>query len=640
MVSLAVALLLFGSLLCFSFSLYRWICVAQKFKPASRLDQIGRRFKALLAYGFGQKRLISGDWKAGIMHALIFWGFCVISIRTITLFGRGLNPHFVFPFLGGLLGVFYEITLFLFECLVTAAVLYALYRRLITKPKRLNYSWEGTLILVTILLLMLTDFGMLGIPNTHSPLFLTFYFIHIIAILGFLNFLPYGKHFHVVTALPNVFLRRLTPYGALEAINLEDEKATSFGVGKIEDFNWKQLLDLATCTECGRCTDVCPATASGKPLDPRKLTMDLKNHVVDQENLYSLPFLNKTGTACSTPQANNGEPLPLSPNIIDPETLWSCTTCRACEEACPVFIEYVDKIVDMRRHLTLMQGAVAPEVQSTFKNLETNFNPWGLDSSDRGSWIRKLGVPTFEEKPNAEYLYWVGCAGSYDDRNKKVTKAVVTLLQKAQVDFAILAHEEKCTGDAARRLGNEYLFQTLAKENIQTFEKYKIKKIISTCPHCFNTLGNEYPQFGGHYEVVHHTTFLNQLIQDGRLKPTQRLDQSITYHDSCYLGRYNDNYDAPREILKSIPGLQIIEMEKSRSEGRCCGAGGGRMWMEEKSDQRVNHLRLNDIQETNPQGAAANCPFCITMLTDATRDKKCEDSIPIKDVAEYLVESL
>ncbi|MBI1909044.1 MAG: (Fe-S)-binding protein [Deltaproteobacteria bacterium] len=632
MYPVSVSLLLVYALTFFAYTMTRWVRVSLKWRPNNRLQNIPERVQGIFKYFLGQRRMFTVSPRAGLMHAFIFWGFCIISIRTITLFGLGFDKDFVFPLLDGFFGRLYEWTLFPFEGLVIIATGYMLYRRLISKPRHLTLSKEGTLILFMILTLMVTDLAMEGLAHWAVG-FTVMYFIHITTILVFLNFLPYGKHFHIITSFFNVFLKRLTPYGALDSINLEDEKATSFGIGKVEDMDWKQLLDIASCTECGRCSSVCPATATDKPLNPKEVTITLRDFIRKKEQLMP-PFLQKKSDAPS------GEEAPLSPSVIDPEILWSCTTCRACEEACPVFIEYVDKIVGMRRNLVLMQGSMPPEVQNTFKNLEKNYNPWGISSEDRGNWVKELGVKTIAEKPDAEYLYFMGCAGSFDDRNKKIATAIIKLLQEAQINFAILAKEEKCTGDPARRIGNEYLFQTLAKENIQTFQKYSIKKVLTACPHCFNTIKNEYPQFGGNYEVVHHTEFLYELIREGKLKPKKELAKKITFHDSCYLGRYNEVYDAPREILKSIPGLNLLEMELSRENGRCCGAGGGRMWMEEKIGTRVNHKRLEDIQSVNPNGAASACPFCITMLRDATRDKNLGDSIETKDVAEYLAESL
>ncbi|MBI2342415.1 MAG: (Fe-S)-binding protein, partial [Deltaproteobacteria bacterium] len=369
------------------------------------------------------------------------------------------------------------------------------------------------------------------------------YFAHILLILGFLNWLPYGKHFHIITSLPNVFLQKMEPGGALAALNLEDEKAASFGAGKINDFNWKQRLDLYTCTECGRCTAQCPADATGKPLSPKQLSIDLRNHLYDSAPKFNFSWtLPASGKSRSNGKEVSTDLPILLPNIINPETVWACTTCKACEEACPVFIEYIDKIVDMRRHAVLMEGALAPEAQTTLKNIETNSNPWGIGHSTRADWAKGLGIKTLAEDKNVEYLYFVGCAGSFDERAKKVTKAFVKLLQKAGVSFGILGIEEKCNGDSARRIGNEYLFQMLAKENIATFNKYGVKKILTTCPHCFNTIKNEFPQFGGNFEVWHHTEFLLDLIKTDRLSLRAKRSNPVNAGD-CFVA------DAPRNDI-------------------------------------------------------------------------------------------
>ncbi|MBI4196831.1 MAG: (Fe-S)-binding protein [Deltaproteobacteria bacterium] len=618
MFPLTTGLLLIVALGLFGTTLYRWGTIFRKAKPDPRWNDFRRRFWNLLTIAFAQTKMIRGDFRAGLMHAIIFWGFLVIALRTILLFGIGFEADFGRSFLESVAGRFYILSLPVVEGLVLLAVGYAAYRRWFVKPGRLTLSAEGLIILVAIALLMVSDFA---IDGTTGALQTAAYFFHIILVLAFLNYLPYGKHFHILTFLPNVFFMRTTPLGQLRNLNLEDPNATSFGMGKLEDLTWKDMLDVATCTECGRCSSVCPATNTGKILSPKQLNIDERREL-------------RKG-----PGGQEGEKF-LSPHLIDPEVFWSCTTCRACEEACPVGIEFVDRIVGTRRHMVLTQGVMPTEVQNTFRNMETHSNPWGLAADDRAEWCKDLGVKIFAEKPDAEYLYFVGCAGSFDDRNKRIATAFVKILQKAHVDFAILGKEECCTGDPARRIGNEYLFQTLAKQNIETMNRYKVKKILTACPHCFNTLGNEYPQFGGNYEVIHHTDFVYQLIREGRVRPVSPLPQRVTYHDSCYLGRYNGVYDAPREILKSIPGAEVVEVPLSRSNGRCCGAGGGRMWMEERVGKRVNHQRLEDLQEASPHVIASACPFCITMLRDATRDKHLEEQVQTRDVIELVAEAM
>lgn len=657
-----MGIILFLALAVFAFTAYKRISLLLAAQgKEKRWDNIPGRIWATIEYAFGQIRLLLRDSTWGLMHAFIFWGFMVVAIRTITLFGQAFSPYFELPFMDGMLGHIYTLTKDIFQVLVTVGVMVLLFRRIALRPKRLTLSLEADLILVAIGILMITDFiiegswiaawgppeavwspvGLLvawifsaadASTNTMLTWYVINYFIHTVGILIFLNYLPYGKHFHIITAIPNVFLKKNAPAGALSKMNLEDETATSFGVEKINQFNWKQYLDFYSCTECGRCEEQCPAYATDKPLSPKKYTIALRDHLYKNAKKV-------VGQKGKKPEEQDIES--LVPVTVEPDILWACTTCRACEEACPVFIEYVDKIVDQRRNLVLMQGAIAPEVQTTLKNMETNSNPWGFGHSTRGDWAKDLGVTVMAENKNVDYLYFVGCAGSFDERAKKVSRAFVKLLQKAGVSFGILGAEEKCNGDSARRIGNEYLFQILAKENIHTFNKYGVKKIITTCPHCFNTLKNEYPQFGGSYEVTHHTEFLADLIKEGRLKPSSSAQsKNVTLHDSCYLGRYNDIYEAPRDILKSISNLHLKEMELSRDLGRCCGAGGGRMWMEEKIGTRINHKRLEDVQkQTDATVIATSCPFCLTMLSDAVKEKNVQ-GMETFDVAEILAERI
>ncbi len=667
MYPLPVAIILIVALATFGWSLFNRFML---FKAARgkdyRLDQLGKRALLTLKYAFGQKRFFSNkqEIKAGLMHALIFWGFITVSIRTLMLFGMGFDQNFVFPFLGGFLGVLYGITYNTLEILVVLAVSYGLYRRFVVKPKRVTHSAEGYLILLTILFLMLTDFifdasqsALTGqmprgayVGDWLSPLFAglphsivagiagSSYFFHLLLILGFMNFLPYGKHFHIITAIPNVFFSNLKPYGQLTAINFENEKITTYGNDRIEQFSTKNYLDWFTCTECGRCQDMCPAYNSEKPLSPKELTISLRNFLYRKQSKLVAQAMGKSDGVDESGFIPDETPL-LGETVLH-ETLWSCTTCRACEEACPVFIEYVQEIVDMRRNLVMMQGTFPTEVQNVFVNLERNYNPWGLGSSERGSWLKEMGVKTLAEDSQVEYLYFVGCAGNFDDRNKKVARSLTLLLQKAGIKFGILGGEERCTGDPARRIGNEYLAQSLMKENIATFEKYKVKKVITACPHCFNSIKNEFPQFGGNYEVIHHTQFLAELVEKGLLKPNNRIDKQITYHDSCYLGRYNEVYDPPRTILKAIPGVELVEPLLAKKTGRCCGAGGGRMWMEEKIGKRVNEMRLNDLKETGAATAATACPFCKIMVGDAINQTHAQEQIQTMDVVELLAQSV
>jgi len=495
------------------------------------------------------------------------------------------------------------------------------------RPRFVGYEPAGSLAAMAIAGLPLSTIRFLAQVGfwTHSSL-----------VLIFLNLLPYSKHFHVITGIPNVYFQSLHSPGRLPPIaDIEGklEREETLGIRRIDQFSWKSILDFYTCTECGRCSDHCPATKTGKKLSPKHFTLDLRDFLYKQEKALV------TGNATADSQEHRKD---LVDGVIDPEVLWACTTCRACEQECPVFISYVDKIVDMRRFLVQERSEFPAQLQTAFRGLESNANPWSFPSGDRAKWAEGLEIKTLSEHPDAEVLFWVGCAPSFDERAKKVARATVKLMQQAGVDFAILGTEEQCTGDPARRAGNEYLFQMFAKANIEVLNGYGVdkKKIVTTCPHCFNTLLNEYPDFGGKYEVIHHTTFLAGLIAQGKLKPTRRIDKKVVYHDSCYLGRYNELYEAPREALRSIAGLTVLEPKATRDRGMCCGAGGAQMFKEEEpGKERVNIARTEQLLETQPDVVASACPFCMRMLTDGLAAHNRE-SIPQLDIAEVLLESV
>ncbi len=505
------------------------------------------------------------------------------------------------------------------------------------------------------------------------------YWTHSSLVLIFLNLLPHSKHFHVITAIPNVFFKDLEPRGRLKPLAENFEKLTEkmmaasempdpmmadIGVAKIEHLSWKAILDFYTCTECGRCSDNCPAHKTGKILSPKHLTLALRDHLYDNEK----PLVEREmqwgpgleGAADGTEPGPNVEvvaddvegskhpvkysPINLAPEVVHPDVLWACTTCRACEEQCPVLISYVDKIVDMRRNLVMIRNEFPHELQKPFQAMEVNGNPWNLSRMDRSAWSDGLELKTFAEKPDAEVLYWVGCAASYDDRAKKIARATARLLKQAGVDFAILGQEESCTGDPARRAGAEHIFAALAESNAAVLNTYKeqggMKTVVTACPHCFNTLKNEYPDFGVHLEVVHHSEFLNGLLAQKRLIPKKAVVGRVTYHDSCYLGRYNDVYESPREILRQIPGVELVEPEYwTKTRGLCCGAGGAQMWMEEQNTNRVNIKRTLQLVDTGAKTVASGCPFCMTMLTDGLKSQSLEDRIKQLDVAELLEQS-
>jgi Fe-S oxidoreductase len=489
-------------------------------------------------------------------------------------------------------------------------------------------------------------------PKTLVVLAHVGFWTHSSLVLLFLNLLPHSKHFHVITAIPNVFTRSLQPAGRLEpmaenaeklmekigaAAEATDPLALPIGVARIEHFTWKALLDFYTCTECGRCSDNCPAHNTGKILSPKHLTLALRDHLYSREEEVIHREKDAKKDAPPTPL----RPVNIIADVIHPDVLWACTSCRACEEQCPVLISYVDKIVDMRRNLVMVKGEFPPELGKVFNAIEGNGNPWNLSRMDRSAWSDGLGVPTMSEKPAASVLFWVGCAASYDDRAKKIARATARLLKQAGVDFAILGQEENCTGDPARRAGNEFLFATLAEANAVTLNGYKdqggARTVVTTCPHCFNTLKNEYPDFGAKLDVVHHTDFLLGLLAERKLVPKNPVEGRVVYHDSCYLGRYNGIYDPPREILRRIQGVELVEAEYwTKQRGLCCGAGGAQMFMEEQNKDRVNVKRTLQLLDTGAATIASACPFCMTMLTDGVKSKSLEDKVKQLDVAELL----
>ncbi|MEM9694793.1 MAG: (Fe-S)-binding protein, partial [Myxococcota bacterium] len=490
------------------------------------------------------------------------------------------------------------------------------------------------------------------------------FWIHATLVMLFLNLLPISKHFHIITAIPNVFVRDLTPPGRLEPMGTMEELGDKVmeaydaheagqlvqqpvGVGNIEDFTWKAILDFYTCTECGRCSDHCPAHRTGKILSPKLLTVALRDHLyakqieVIEDGVVRKPIHPDLEEEEDEVEE---EPFNLVGDIVHPDVLWACTTCRSCEEQCPVMISYVDKIVDMRRNLVMVRGEFPAEVGRVQEAVQTNGNPWNISAMDRANWADGLDIPMMSEKPDAEILFWVGCAASYDDRSKKIARATAKLFKKAGINFAILGEEETCTGDPLRRAGDEYTFAMQAETNAGTLNGYKdqggVKKIVSTCPHCFNTLANEYPDFGAKFEVVHHSEFLDELVQAGKLKPTKKRDEKVVFHDSCYLGRYNDRYEEPRRVLKVIPGVELVEAEgANRKKGLCCGAGGMQMFMEEQNKDRMNNRRVLQLLDTGATTIASGCPFCTVMLTDGIKSKGKEEAIKQLDIAEVLAEA-
>jgi len=480
------------------------------------------------------------------------------------------------------------------------------------------------------------------------------FWLHIITQLTFLNFLPLGKHFHVITALPNVFLKSLGyPHEKTKVLDLEDESVwedESLGINHIHQLNWKQGLDLYTCTECGRCKEVCPTYTTDKPLSLHDLNDTLKLELLDNaDNLIKRSKLAASIKADTDPEkveeikaqmAELNCKKTLIGEVISEETLWACTNCRACEQVCPVTIEQVPRIIALRQGQALMAGVYPQELNVAFRGLERNGNPWGIGYDQRAEWADGLNVKIMADDSDVDYLLWVGCAGSFDDRSKKVSISMVKILQKAGINFAILGKEEKCTGDFARRAGNEMMYQMMAQENIETLNNYKVKKIIAACPHCLNTLKHEYPQMGGNYEVIHHTDFIDQLIKSGKITLNKSLEGALTFHDPCFLGRYNSIYDQPRSILQGISKQGLTELDRHGSESFCCGAGGGRMWMEETIGKRINVERSEEIVGKNVANVAVACPFCLTMIEDGMKELDKDEQIKAKDICELVAENM
>ncbi|MDL2329934.1 (Fe-S)-binding protein [Desulfosarcina sp. OttesenSCG-928-A07] len=699
---LLMTVLLVVALTIFTRTMIGKIKLLAALEPARRLDHLKERVMSMLVIAVGQKRLIgrAKERSSGIMHALIFWGFCVLLIRSITLYGEGFHQGFQLPFFGEehLTGYLYLFLKDIMEGIVLLMVVWAIFRRAVIRPKRMHNSFEAYLVLVMIAVLMISDLTYDGIrynliylhgqtdihffnnpaygseflwtpvtlvaaflvsgigPEVSAVIMVLMFWVHICTQLIFLNVLPTGKHFHVITALPNVFLKSLGyPHEKTKLLDLEDESAwenESLGINHIHQLNWKQGLDLYTCTECGRCKEVCPTYLTEKPLNLFDFNDALKHElyanaskVIKRADLVSR-LAKKTPDQVEDIEFLKGEiPMLNSPNqlvgdVIAEDTLWACTTCRACEAVCPVTIEHVPRIIAMRQGQTLMAETYPKELNVALKGLERNGNPWGIGYDKRADWAEGLNIPTLAEKPDAEYLLWVGCAGSFDDRTKKVSVSLAKILQKAGVDFAILGVEEKCTGDFARKVGNEMLFQMMATENIETLNGYGVKKIIAACPHCLNTLKHDYPDLGGNYEVIHHSVFIKELVKAGKIKLDPSFSGALTYHDPCYLGRYNDVYHEPREILKSIAGDRYQELDRHGSESFCCGAGGGRMWMEENIGKRINQERAEQIVAKDVSHVAVACPFCLTMVEDGMKALEKEESVKTLDLAELVEQNM
>ena len=666
-------LMTLGAIGFFIWTMRQRLATLQAGLPDNRFDQPWVRLKGVFVLALAQKRM-HRDRYAGIYHFLIFWGFCVLGLRSVELVLEGLFGWHLTTALGTF-GLGYQTTKDIFEVLVLVGIGMAMLRRAVAKPWRLENSLDAWGTLSFIAALMVTDLladgayiwlynpawkdwapVSLWVANLLRPLggtallvvYKSMWWLHLAALYGFANFLPYSKHFHVFTSLFNIYFRELEPNKNLKPMDMEAEH---FGINKIQDFTWKQMLDFYTCVECGRCLENCPTTLTGKPLRPKDFGNDLRDYLKatplaqmgqDQPAPADRPLIGGPVPEGSHWQRDD-EAAPWSKEQLEgwisKDTIWACTSCGYCEWACPLQISFVDKLVGMRRFLTLEESDFPAEAQVAFKGMERQGNPWNLAQADRGKWAEGLEVPTMAENPEAEYLFWVGCAGSYDAAGQKVSQSLVKLLKAAGVSFAILGTEESCTCESARRLGNEYLFQTATETNVELLKGYGVKKVITNCPHCLNTLKNEYPDFGGTFEVVHGTELVAELIATGRLKLDQTVDVDLTYHDPCYLSRYNGQVDAPRAILGAIPGVKLTEMDKHGEATMCCGAGGGRFWLEEHLGRRVNHERFEQAMETKATTIAVGCPFCNVMLNNAAGETGRECIAPT-DVLELAAKAL
>ena len=640
-------------------------------KSENRFDQPLKRSLNALVVVLAQRKVlqrVSLKDKAGLGHVFVFWGFlCFALSYVLFVFLDSINPNISETILTDTGVKVYVFVLDALGLAILTSLTWALVRRWLAKPRRLSFdltrSSDAVIIVGAIAGLMIFTFlvegfynamasqGVFAEPSPHvaSPvgtalgklfdgasfevvntLHGVFWWVHVALIIGFSMYIPFSKHMHMIGAPINAFLHDINPRGTLHPIK-DMETAESFGANFVQEFTWKELLDGYACAVCGRCSDACPANLTGKVLSPMHVIEGIKDHLLEVG-----PMLAKGGNG-----NGNGAALPVIGNIVSEEAIWDCVTCGACEQECPVAIEHIDSIVDMRRHLVLEKGKMPETGQNALRSMETRGHPWAGTKFTRTDWTEGVDVKLIADNPHPDVLFWVGCTSALEERSQGIAKSLASVLNTAGVNFSILGDEETCNGDPARRMGNEYLFQLLAEQNIETLKKYGINRIVTACPHCFNTMKNEYPQFGGNFEVMHHNQFIDELMEQGKIKPKKAIDKKVAYHDSCYLGRHNGVYEEPRRMLKKIPGIKTLEMARNRSRAFCCGAGGGHMWIEESSKgKRINHVRTEHALETGAEVVGTSCPFCLQMFEDGIRVKEQEGKIVAKDLVEILAESL
>ena len=638
---------------CFGWSAFRRFGLVSLGRAENRFTDVGKRIQGVLYYAFGQRCTVSHGYRFGLNHLVLFWCFTILLIANAEFLLHGLFPDYI-SFSRLPHGAYFTLS-FIFDivsALALIAACIAIIRRLAFPPSYIEArTWDAFTILVLVALLMIAFFGLhaskvaqgsegaaryMPISNFAASAFLShvsvgslggyinaFWWLHAVVLLGFLNYLPYSKHMHILTSVPNLFFRSLTKVNTQP--REEFKRGNAFGVGQIDQFSWKGLFDSYSCTECGRCSDMCPATFTGKLLNPRLVIHDIKVNL-----LKNGPLIAKRKDAV----------LPLigaeEEGSVADEVLWACTTCAACMEVCPVFIEHVPWIVDMRRNLVEMKARFPNELLSFFENMEQRSNPWGIVPAERVKWAAEIDVEPFEVG-KTEYLFYVGCFGAFDARSRRVTLAISRILNAGGISWGILGEDELCCGDSLRRLGNEFVFDRMARGNINMFKERGIKKIITQCPHCYNTLENDYRQYGAELDIIHHTELINNLLKVGKLGLSGSKDLgNVVFHDSCYLGRYNGIYEAPRKVVYSVTGQAPTEMERRYDKSFCCGAGGGRMWMEENTGKRINIARVEEALNKDPRTICVCCPYCLTMFADGLKDKKANDRVQVLDLAEIV----